>query len=119
MKRLDPAEWPRLVLPGSRVFLAGGASVPFALVDSLLAQATHLKDIEVVHIHGLGETPWIDPRFEGVLRTNSFFLTPAVREAVERGQAVSFTPTPQGTTSNFRSLPAPPRAGNAPAPAAP
>ncbi|BCU79373.1 GNAT family N-acetyltransferase [Luteolibacter sp. LG18] len=91
MKPLDPAEWPRLVAPGSRVFLAGGASVPFALVGSMLAHADQLKDIELVHIHGLGDTPWIEPRYENILRTNSFFLTPAVRAAVERGQA-DYTP---------------------------
>lgn len=91
MKLLDPRDWPRLIRPGSRIFLGGGASVPFALVDSLLAQADRFKDLELIHIHGLGRTPWIEPRYEQVLRTNSFFLTPAVREAVERGQA-DYTP---------------------------
>ena len=55
-------QWPRLVRPGSRVFIGGGASVPFALVDSMLEQADAFKDVELVHIHGLGETPWIDPQ---------------------------------------------------------
>lgn len=59
----------------------------------MLSQADRLQDVEIVHIHGLGETPWIDPRYEQILRTNSFFLTPAVREAVERGQA-DYTPCP-------------------------
>lgn len=57
----------------------------------MLAHAEALKDIEIVHIHGLGSIPWIDPRYDGILRTNSFFLTPAVRTAVERGQA-DYTP---------------------------
>ena len=91
MEPLNEADWPLLVRPGSRVFLGGGASVPLALIHSMLAQAQHFKDVELVHIHGLGDTPWIDPCYENVLRTNSFFLTPAVREAVERGQA-DYTP---------------------------
>jgi len=91
MKPLDPRQWPRLVRPGSRVFLGGGASVPFALIGSMLAHAEELKDVELVHIHGLGETPWIDPRYLNILRTNSFFLTPALQEAVQRGQA-DYTP---------------------------
>jgi len=91
MKPLHAPDWPGLIRPGSRIFLGGGASVPFALVDSMLAQASHLKDIELVHIHGLGDTPWIDPCYETVLRTNSFFLTPSLRDAVERGQA-DYTP---------------------------
>ena len=91
MKPLDESDWARLILPGSRVFLGGGASVPFALIDSMLASAAFYKDVELVHINGLGETPWIDPKYEQVLRTNSFFLTPALRDAVERGQA-DYTP---------------------------
>lgn len=93
MEPLDEREWPRLVRPGSRVFIGGGASVPQALVASMLAHAARLQDVEIVHINGLGETPWIEPRYEHILRTNSFFLTPAVREAVERGQA-DYTPCP-------------------------
>ena len=91
MKPLNEQDWPELIRPGSRVFLGGGASVPFALVHSMLANAAAFKDIELVHIHGLGATPWIDPCYENVLRTNSFFLTPALRDAVERGQA-DYTP---------------------------
>ncbi|MGL4399800.1 MAG: GNAT family N-acetyltransferase [Luteolibacter sp.] len=91
MKRLEASDWLRLVRPGSRVFIGGGASVPFALVESMLAMAAGFKDVELVHIHGLGETPWIDPKYEQVLRTNSFYLTPALRDAVERGQA-DYTP---------------------------
>jgi acyl-CoA hydrolase len=91
MKPLNESDWPVLVRPGSRVFLGGGASVPFGLIHSMLARARQFKDVELIHIHGLGETPWIDPGYENVLRTNSFFLTPAVREAVERGQA-DYTP---------------------------
>jgi acyl-CoA hydrolase len=91
MKPLNEQDWPGLIRPGSRVFLGGGASVPFALVHSMLANAAAFKDIELVHIHGLGATPWIDPCYENVLRTNSFFLTPTLRDAVERGQA-DYTP---------------------------
>lgn len=91
MKALEKSDWLRLVRPGSRVFIGGGASVPFALVESMLEMAAGFKDVELVHIHGLGETPWIDPKYEQVLRTNSFYLTPALRDAVERGQA-DYTP---------------------------
>ena len=91
MKPLEASDWPRLVRPGSRVFIGGGASVPFALVESMLAMAAGFKDVELVHIHGLGETPWIDLKYEQVIRTNSFYLTPALRDAVERGQA-DYTP---------------------------
>ena len=93
-------DWPRLIRPGSRVFIGGGASVPFALVASMLEGGSGFKDVELVHIHGLGETPWIDPKYEQVLRTNSFFLTPSLREAVERGQA-DYTPCPMSEVASL------------------
>jgi acyl-CoA hydrolase/RimJ/RimL family protein N-acetyltransferase len=93
MKPLEERNWPKIVRPGCRVFIGGGASVPQALVSSMLAHASSFKDVELVHIHGLGETPWIAPEYDGILRTNSFFLTPALREAVERGNA-DYTPCP-------------------------
>jgi acyl-CoA hydrolase/GNAT superfamily N-acetyltransferase len=107
MKRLEASDWLRLVRPGSRVFIGGGASVPFALVESMLAMAAGFKDVELVHIHGLGETPWIAPKYEQVLRTNSFYLTPALRDAVERGQA-DYTPCAMSELASlFKSGPLP------------
>jgi acyl-CoA hydrolase/RimJ/RimL family protein N-acetyltransferase len=100
MKPIEAKDWPRLIRPGSRVFIGGGASVPFALVDAMLEAADAFKDVELVHIHGLGGTPWIDPAYEQVLRTNSFFLTPALREAVERGQA-DYTPCPMSEVASL------------------
>ena len=107
MELLNASDWPRLMRPGSRVFLGGGASVPFALVASMLEYAAGFKDVELVHIHGLGETPWIAPQYEQVLRTNSFYLTPALREAVERGQA-DYTPCAMSEVASlFRNGPLP------------
>ncbi len=107
MKPIEPEDWPRIVRPGSRVFIGGGASVPFALVDSFLSAADQFKDVEIVHIHGLGGSPWIEPEYGDVLRTNSFFLTPELREAVERGQA-DYTPCPMSEVASlFRNGPLP------------
>lgn len=100
MKPIEPSVWPRIIGPGCRVFISGGASVPFALVDSFLSAAHQFKDVELVHIHGLGGSPWIDPKFGDVLRTNSFFLTPELREAVERGQA-DYTPCPMSEVASL------------------
>ena len=100
MNALSENDWPRLIRPGSRVFIGGGASVPSALVDSMLRHSAGFKDVELVHIHGLGETPWIDPKYGDVLRTNSFFLTPMLRDAVERGQA-DYTPCPMSEVASL------------------
>ncbi len=75
------------------MFIGGGASVPQLLIRSLLAGADRLKDLELVHAHVVGETPWIAAEYESVLRTNAFFLSPDVSDAVNRGQA-DYTPCP-------------------------
>ncbi|MBC8126436.1 MAG: 4-hydroxybutyrate CoA-transferase [Gloeobacteraceae cyanobacterium ES-bin-144] len=100
MKPLEEKYWRQIIRPGNRVFIGGGASVPFALVEGMLRESGTFKDIELVHIHGLGETPWIDPKYADVLRTNSFFLTPALRDAVERGQA-DYTPCPMSEVASL------------------
>ena len=93
MKPLNARDWPKLLSPGSRVFIGGGAAMPLVLVRSMLAHAHQLKDIELVHIHSLHESPWVEAGYGSMLRTNSFFLTPDVSEAVSRGQA-DYTPCP-------------------------
>lgn len=85
--------WQQILPHGGRAFISGGACVPFALIDDLLSHADDFKDVELCHVHTVGETPWIDPKYEGAFRTNSFFMSRTIREAVERGQA-DYTPTP-------------------------
>ena len=66
----------------------------------MLQHSGRFKDIEIVHIYGLGKSPWIDRQYADVIRTNSLFLTPSVREAVERGQA-DYTPCPMSEVTHL------------------
>ncbi|MBB5352341.1 acetoin utilization deacetylase AcuC-like enzyme/acyl-CoA hydrolase/RimJ/RimL family protein N-acetyltransferase [Haloferula luteola] len=93
-------EWARIVRPGSRVFIGGGASVPRELVRRFLQAAEGMRDVEVVHIHTLGKVPWVDPRFGENLRTNSFFLTPELGDAVLEGRA-DYTPASMSEVPRF------------------
>jgi hypothetical protein len=45
MKPLVENDWPRLIRPGCRVFIGGGAAVPLALVESMLRHADAFKDV--------------------------------------------------------------------------
>ena len=85
--------WLNILPQGGRVFIAGGACVPFALIKDLLAQAEDFHDVEICHIHTLGETPWVDRKYKGSFRTNTFFMSRDIREAVELGIA-DYTPSP-------------------------
>ncbi|MFC5051504.1 GNAT family N-acetyltransferase [Rubritalea spongiae] len=90
---MEQVPWKKLIPNGGRVFIGGGAMVPFALLDSLLAEYAHFQDVELLHIHTLGELPWVDQKYEGSFRTNSFFLSREMSGAVEGGWA-DYTPCP-------------------------
>jgi len=90
-KPLTPADWPRWVRPGSRVFIGSYAAAPAALTASLFSGDIALTDVEVIHLHTLGETPWAEPRFSDTVRTNAFVLGPHLNDAVNEGRA-DYTP---------------------------
>ncbi len=83
--------WKKILPNGGRVFVGGGASVPFFLVHKLLKHAESFEDVEWMHIHTLGELPWLEPRYRGHFRTNTFFLTRSMWQAVHEGYA-DYTP---------------------------
>ena len=85
--------WQKIVPNGGRVFIGGGACVPFALVNDLLSQYENFHDVELCHVHTLGDIPWVDPKYKGAFRTNTFFMSRSIRGAVETGQA-DYTPSP-------------------------
>lgn len=91
MVELKPYDWEKLIRPGSRVFLGSGAGCPHALVRSLLAAAPALKDIELIHIHTAGPTPWLDRRLADTFVVNTFVHSDAINEAVREGRA-DYTP---------------------------
>lgn len=67
--------------------------MPFKLVEELLSQAENFQDVELIHIHTLGEMPWVDKKYEGSFRPNSFFLSRKMFDAVDEGRA-DYTPCP-------------------------
>ena len=91
MKELTPEVWKKIVTPGSRVFIGSGAAVPFAIVDSFLKASSSLHDVELTHIHTIGDMPWVAKKYDDCLRTNTFFLTQQIQKAVAAGRA-DYTP---------------------------
>jgi len=85
--------WEKILPNGGRVFVGGGASVPFFLVRQLLERSESFQDVEWMHIHTLGKAPWLDSQYRGHFRTNTFFLTRSMWQAVYEGYA-DYTPCP-------------------------
>jgi 4-hydroxybutyrate CoA-transferase len=75
------------IASGDRVFVGGLACTPSALLSALTARAPELRDVSVMHLITMGDTPHIDPTCAGSFRTASFFLGPNTRDAVLANRA--------------------------------
>ncbi|MFW9767331.1 MAG: GNAT family N-acetyltransferase [Candidatus Thorarchaeota archaeon] len=76
---------------GQRIFLGTGCGVPCHLVSSLVKNANHMADNEIIHLFTLGSTPSVDVKFQTQFRHNTFFVSENIREAVREGRA-DYTP---------------------------
>jgi acyl-CoA hydrolase len=76
----------KIIKPGDRVFVHGGAATPHYLVRKLVDRANELSDVELVSISMQGEAPFTDKKYKGIFRINSLFVSPNVREAVNDGR---------------------------------
>ncbi|MCR9143462.1 MAG: 4-hydroxybutyrate CoA-transferase [bacterium] len=81
---LSAAQAVQKIQNGHRVFLDGNASLPWALVNALIARDAELKDVELNHLLVFGEDPFADCTG---MRNNAWFLGPGIRAAVNAGQA--------------------------------
>src|SRR5271166_2201651 len=79
------------VCSGARVWIQSGCGTPSALVDALVARASEVRDVEIVHMMTLGSADYTKPEFEGHFRHRGLFLGANVREAVVAGRA-DYTP---------------------------
>jgi len=77
----------RKIKSGDRVYYAGNAAIPQALVRALARRRDELEDVQLSHVLLLGEDPLSAPGMEGHFRHNSLFVGPADREAVNDGRA--------------------------------
>ncbi|MBF0310027.1 MAG: GNAT family N-acetyltransferase [Magnetococcales bacterium] len=84
-------DWKAFLKSGQRIFVGSNAATPHALVGTLMDQAAHFSDVEIVHILTLGATPWAHSRFRQSFRVNALFLGKETRDAVAAGVA-DYTP---------------------------
>lgn len=87
MNAVTPQEAVSIISSGHRVFIQGGVATPQPLVDAMAQRASDFKDVEIVHIHTEGKTPYLDPECRDSFIINSFFIGSNVRKAVNQGQA--------------------------------
>ena len=81
----------RVVQSGQRVYVQGACATPTALIEALMERGEELRDVELVHLHTYGPTPYTDARWEGHFKLRALFVAENTRAAVNAGRA-SYTP---------------------------
>ena len=84
--------WSEVLKSGDRIFLGSNAATPNALMESLMHDAQHIKDIEIVQFVTLNECKWALPEYKNRFKVNTFFIhSDNIRTAVDEGRA-DYTP---------------------------
>jgi len=77
----------KLVKPGQRVFIHGGAATPHYILRELAKRSKDLWNVELVSISLQGDAILTDIKYRESFRMNSLFVSQNVREAVNNGRA--------------------------------
>ena len=86
-KIVTAKEAARLVQSGDRVFVHGSAAAPTELLNALVARASELESVRIVHLHTEGPAPHVAPGLERSFRHEALFIGQNVRQAVREGRA--------------------------------
>jgi len=80
----------KLIKSGDRVLIQGGSATPQALIKAMVARASELRGVEIVHLHTEGECGYTAPELRESFHTNAFFIGGNIRKMV--GDTVDYIP---------------------------
>jgi acyl-CoA hydrolase len=100
MRIVSPAEAVAGIRSGDQIYVQAAAAVPSILLDALVARASELSDVSVVHMHIEGPGPHLAPEMAGHFRHRALFIGPNARAAVNEGRA-EFIPVFLSDTPNL------------------
>lgn len=72
---------------GDKVVMAFGCGEPRAIVRAMRKNYLNYKNVQVINMLLLGETPWVDEEVKGHFSYNSFFASGTNRKAISSGLA--------------------------------
>lgn len=79
------------VKSGDRVVVGHACGEPQTLVQALTARYRELRNVEIIHMVAMGDSPYAQPGMEKSFRHNALFVGRATRKAVGEGRA-DYTP---------------------------
>lgn len=77
----------RAVESNMRVYVHANAAFPQVLLEALTRRSGHLRNVEVMHVLGVGEAYYNRPEFAESFRHNALFIGSNMREAMQDGRA--------------------------------
>ncbi|HEY0656494.1 MAG TPA: acetyl-CoA hydrolase/transferase C-terminal domain-containing protein [Chryseosolibacter sp.] len=86
MNYISGEEALKIVKPGQRVFVHGGAATPHYLLSKLAERSAELWNVEIVSISMQGDAVIADKKYKNSFRINSLFVSENVRAAVNEGR---------------------------------
>lgn len=86
MNYITGEEAVKIIKPGQRVFVHGGAATPHYLLKKLAERSSELWGVEIVSISLQGDAVIADKKYKDSFRINSLFVSQNIREAVNDGR---------------------------------
>jgi acyl-CoA hydrolase len=92
MRIVSAAEAVAGIRSGEQLYVHSAAAVPSVLLDALVARASELRDVRILHFHIEGPGPHLAPEMAPHFRHRAMFIGPNARQAVNEGRA-EYIPT--------------------------
>jgi 4-hydroxybutyrate CoA-transferase len=82
-----PREAVEVVQSGHRIFIHGACATPTVLIEALMERGNELRNVDIVHLHTYGPTPYTDEQWAGHFSLSALFVAENTRAAVNAGRA--------------------------------
>jgi acyl-CoA hydrolase len=86
MNYITAEEAVKVIKPGNRVFIHGGAATPHHIIEKMVERSSELWDVELVSVSLQGAALFADKKYKSSFRINSLFVSQNIREAVNDGR---------------------------------
>jgi len=87
MRIVSPAEAVACIRNGHQIYVHCAAAAPSVLLEALVARASELRNVGMIHLHTEGPGPHLAPEMAQHFRHRALFVGPNARAAVNEGRA--------------------------------
>ena len=88
----------KLIEDGDKVVAGFGCGEPFGIERALVEHYEEYKDVEIINMLTLGDSPWCEPKMKGHFKLNCLFASSSNRKSISEGES-------EFTTSHFYEIP--------------